>query len=101
MSELLQGLDQRLEELRGEAERRQAYRKLFPEFKLPLWAYFSMAGAAVIKPALESSVIEPFCAKTRTLSFRIVESAVRTSDSELPLRGLVLEDRRQEFRRSR
>lgn len=99
MSELLQGLAQRLEELRGEAERRQAYRKLFPEFKLPLWAFFSRAGAAVIKPGLEASVIEPFCAKTRTLSSRIIEGAVRASDSGLPLRGLVLEDRRHEFRR--
>ena len=42
--------------------------------QLPLWAFFSLAGAAVMEPRLEASVIEPFCKKTRSPSSRIMVS---------------------------
>src|ERR1035441_4536258 len=59
---------------RGIAKLRLALRQLFPKRpQPPLSALVSFLGALVIEPRLEASVMEPFCKKTKSPSFRSEE----------------------------
>src|ERR1035437_7365496 len=48
--------------------------------KPPLSALVNLAGALVIEPRLEASVMEPFCRKTRSPSSTAIRSEEHTSE---------------------
>ena len=79
------GLRDRTVEGRGIAELRPPFASFSQRVQPPLSALVSFAGALVIEPRLEASVMEPFCRKTRSPSFTAITSLLPCRRQWMPV----------------